>query len=134
MNEVPDIDRKGLREFGVVTGGVIALLFGLLLPWLFEFSYPTWPWMVFLILGSWGLIAPASLRPVYNMWMRFALLLSKVTTPLFLGIVFFTVFFPTALILKIFGKDPMQRKFDSTATSYRVSSPPAQANDLEKPF
>ena len=53
---------KELREFGIVTGALFALVFGLLLPWLFELALPTWPWIVLAILATWGIVAPATLR------------------------------------------------------------------------
>jgi hypothetical protein len=88
---IPELDRKGLREFGLVTGGIVAGLFGLFFPWVFERSWPAWPWIVFAVLGCWGLLAPMSLQPVYRVWMRFGLLLSRVTTPLIMGLVFYLV-------------------------------------------
>lgn len=132
-HEIPELDRKGLREFGLVTGGIVAGLFGLFFPWLLERSIPLWPWIVFGVLGVWGLIAPLSLRPVYRGWMRFGLMLSKVTTPLIMGIVFFVVITPVALILKIVGNDPMARKFDDSE-SYRVPTKKAPTENLEKPY
>ncbi len=132
-HEIPELDRKGLREFGLVTGGIVAGLFGLFFPWLLERSLPLWPWIVFGVLGVWGLIAPLSLRPVYRGWMRFGLMLSKVTTPLIMGIVFFVVITPVALILKIVGNDPMARKFDDSE-SYRVPTKKAPTENLEKPY
>jgi len=130
---IPELDRKGLREFGLVTGGVVAGLFGLFFPWLLERAWPLWPWIVFGVLGTWGLVAPMSLQPVYRNWMRFGLLLSKVMTPLIMGIVFFVVITPVALVLKIFGKDAMARKFDD-ADSYRVPTEKAPPENLEKPY
>lgn len=132
-HEIPELDRKGLREFGLVTGGIVAGLFGLFFPWLLERSLPLWPWIVFGVLGVWGLIAPLSLRPVYRGWMRFGLMLSKVMTPLIMGIVFFVVITPVALILKIVGNDPMARKFDDSE-SYRVPTKKAPTENLEKPY
>lgn len=132
-HEIPELDRKGLREFGLVTGGIVAGLFGLFFPWLLERSLPLWPWIVCGVLGVWGLIAPLSLRPVYRGWMRFGLMLSKVTTPLIMGIVFFVVITPVALILKIVGNDPMARKFDDSE-SYRVPTKKAPTENLEKPY
>ena len=132
-HEIPELDRKGLREFGLVTGGIVAGLFGLFFPWLLERSIPLWPWIVFGVLGVWGLIAPLSLRPVYRGWMRFGLMLSKVMTPLIMGIVFFVVITPVALILKIVGNDPMARKFDD-GESYRVPTKKAPTENLEKPY
>ncbi len=134
MHEIPKLDRKGLRDFAIVTGGMLALIFGLFLPWIFERSYPYWPWIVWAVLGGWGLIAPESLRPVYKAWMKFALLLGKVNTPLVLGIVFFLIFFPVAMVFRILRKDPMNRKFDKHSPSYRVPSNEISQDNLEKPF
>ena len=39
-HKIPVLDRKGLREFGLVTGGIIAGLFGLFFPWLIERPFP----------------------------------------------------------------------------------------------
>ena len=130
---IPELDRKGLREFGLVTGGIIAGLFGLFFPWLLERAIPAWPWIVFGILGVWGLVAPMSLNPVYRTWMKFGLMLSKIMTPLIMGIVFFVVITPVALVLKIVGHDPMARKFDDTDT-YRVPTKKAPPNSLERPY
>jgi hypothetical protein len=139
-HEIPELDRKGLREFGLVTGGIVAGLFGLFFPWLLDrpmpswpVSYFGWPWIVFAVLGVWGLVAPMTLRPVYRIWMRFGLLLSKVMTPLIMGVVFFLVITPVAIVLKIMRKDPMSRKFD-TAESYRVVIEKPPTENLEKPY
>ena len=133
-HQIPDLDRKGLREFGLVTGGTFAGLFGLFFPWLLGVSYPLWPWVIFAVLGLAGILIPEALRPVHHWWMRLALLISKVTTPLFLAVVFFGVFTPVALIMKIFGKDAMHRKIDNTINTYRVASKGSTREDLEKPF
>jgi hypothetical protein len=130
---IPELDRKGLREFGLVTGGIVAGLFGLFFPWLLERSWPLWPWIVFGVLGIWGLVAPMSLRPVYRGWMRVGLLLSKVMTPLIMGIVFFLLITPVAFIMKLLGNDPMARDFDDS-DSYRVPTKKAKPENLEKPY
>ena len=137
---IPELDRKGLREFGLVTGGIVAGLFGLFFPWVLDrpmpswpVSYFGWPWIVFAVLGTWGLVAPMTLRPVYRIWMRFGLLLSKVMTPLIMSIVFFFVITPVAIVLKLLGKDPMARKFDKS-DSYRVVIEKPKTENLGKPY
>jgi hypothetical protein len=50
-----------------------------------------------------GLVIPAHLGPVYRGWMKLALLISKVTTPIFMGVVYFLVLTPTGLLLRAFG-------------------------------
>jgi hypothetical protein len=132
-HNIPELDRKGLREFGLVTGAIVALLFGLFFPWLLEHSIPIWPWAIFAVLGFWALVAPLSLRPVYRGWMRFGLLLSRVTTPIVMGLVFYVVITPFALTLKLAGKDAMKRKIDNRDT-YRVTRENAREDSLEHPY
>ena len=134
MHDIPALDRKGLREFGLLTGGILAALFGLFFPWVMGSHLPVWPWIVGGSLAIWALTMPNSLSPIYQLWMRFGLLLSRITTPLILGVVFFIVIFPAALIMKGFRRDPMARSFDKHAASYRVQSHQAPHKNLEKPF
>lgn len=133
VHAIPELDRKGLREFGLTTGGIVAVLFGLLFPWLLERPSPRWPWVIFAVLAVWGLAAPLTLRPVYRGWMRFGLLMSRVTTPLIMGIVFYLVVTPMAVVRRLAGKDSLARRFDKSP-SYRVPSRKAPIKNLEKPF
>ena len=68
--DIPELDTPGLRKFGITTGLIIALLFGLALPYLFEWPWPRWPWIVGAVLIGWALVLPASLKQVYLNWMR----------------------------------------------------------------
>jgi len=133
-HQIPDLDRKGLRDFGLVTGGIVAVLFGLLLPWLLGHALPVWPWGVAGVLIGWALVSPATMRPLYRGWMRFGLLLSRITTPIILGIVFFLIITPAGFLMRLLGKDPMARKLDPGARSYRVPSKTPAKNDMEKPY
>ncbi|NNF61552.1 MAG: sxtJ [Gammaproteobacteria bacterium] len=134
MHTIPELDRKGLRNFGFTMAGAIIVIFALLLPWLLEVPIPRWPWIAGSVLVACGLIVPAVLRPVYRGWMHFGLFMSKLTTPLILGIVFFGVLLPMALVMKLISRDPMARKLDKEMPSYRVTSHKAPKENLEKPF
>ena len=131
-HDIPELDAKGLRKFALTTGAIIAVLFGLLLPWLFGFNYPTWPWILAGVLGAWGLVHPPSLAPVYKGWMKFGLLLSKITQPIVLGIVFYIVIMPMGLVMRLF-RDPMARKVHTDDDSYRVVHPDND-HSMERPF
>ena len=131
---IPEPDNRGLREFGVTFGVIVALLFGLLLPWLFEHSWPRWPWIVLLIMVAWGLLAPATLRPVYRLWMRFGLFMSRFTTPIIMGLVFYIVITPSGFLFRLFSADPMRRQWDAGADTYRNESERLPADRLRKPF
>lgn len=132
-HEIKELDRKGLREFALTTAAIVAALFGLFFPWLLERPIPRWPWVIAGVLLVWGLAAPGSLRPVYRGWMHFGLLLSKITTPIIMGIVFFIVITPMGLARRLAGKDALARHFEQTGT-YRVPSHKSPVRNLEKPF
>lgn len=133
-HSIPELDRKGLRDFGLMTGAIVAGLFGAFFPWVLERAYPIWPWVVLGVLGGWALIAPQSLRPVYRGWMKVGLLLSKVTTPIVMGAIFFVIIVPVGLIMRVMKRDPMRRSFQRDVASYRIESEKPAKNHLEKPF
>ena len=132
-HSIPELDRKGLRNFALSNGAIIAVLFGIFLPWLFEFGRPVWPWILALALAVAGLTIPMSLRPVYRGWMRFALLLSKITTPIIMGIIYYLVITPIGLFRRLFARDAMARNKDDSS-SYRVASRKPAPGSLKRPF
>jgi hypothetical protein len=96
--------------------------------------YPLWPWILFAVLGLWALLSPGTLRPVYRGWMRFGLLLSRVTTPVIMTAVFVLTIVPGALVMKAMGRDPMARRLDGAQRSYLIESHKPSRENLEKPF
>jgi len=133
VHQIPELDAKGLRDFALVTSAIVVGLFGLLLPWLLGVGWPVWPWVLAAVLAGTGIVVPNALRPVYKGWMRFGLILNKITTPILLGIVFFLLITPMGLIRRLAGKDSLSRTLDDRA-SYRVSSEKRSAKSMEKPF
>lgn len=131
---IPELDRKGLRDFGLTTGAAVIVIFGLFFPWLLDLAWPTWPWLIAAALASLALAQPLWLRPVYRAWMHFGLLASRVMTPLVLGIVFFAMISPMAMVRRLFGNDPMERALDPNRKSYRVQSKKSPREKLERPF
>jgi hypothetical protein len=57
-----------------------------------------------------GLVIPGHLSGVYRAWMGLALLISKVTTPVFMGIVFFFVIMPVGLVMRLLGRNPIRHR------------------------
>lgn len=128
------LDSKGYRKFGLTTGAIVIALFGLCVPWVFDLHYPRWPWILGGTLGLWALVAPATLKPVYAAWMKFGQLMNWINTRLILGILFYGVFLPFGMAVRLFGKDPMHRKLDETLSTYRVKSHNEPRDNVERPF
>jgi hypothetical protein len=55
-------------------------------------------------------IKPVWLLPFNRLWMRFGLLLGKVVSPLVLGVIFFGLFAPIAIVMRIFRRDELKLK------------------------
>ena len=131
---IETLDKAGYRKFGLVTSAIILGLFGLAIPLLFSLHIPRWPWIMAGVLGSWALLAPATLKPVYFAWMKFGNMMNWINTRLILGILFYVIFMPIGLIMRIMGKDPMHRKLDSDASSYRIESTNDARDNVEHPY
>jgi len=80
-----------------------------------------------------GLTAPAHLGPVYRGWMRAAERMSRVTTPVLLGLVYFLVLTPAGIIMRIVGRNPLAApRAGSSAWVERPAG--ARRSDLERQF
>ena len=124
-----------LRQFGLLFGAILVLLFGLLLPFLVGYSFPLWPWMVALIFAAVGLLVPIALTPFYRAWMRFGLIAAFINTRIIMFVLYYALFVPTGLVMKLFGRDALARTTSGkTADSYRVASAVRPNDHFERPY
>ena len=68
---------------------------------------------------------PSILGPLNRAWAKFGLLLGQVFNPLLLGVVFFLVVTPIAVIVRLWGKDSLHLKSKSDLESYWIDRSPA---------
>ena len=132
INKQPD--KKELRNFGFITGGLTPVFFGLLLPWLFGHNFPRWPWIIAVVLVAWALVLPMSLKPVYRVWMTIGLCLGWINTRIILSIMFYLIILPVGAVMRLAGKDPMARSINREQKSYRVTSVVPDKKHVEKPY
>ena len=84
---------------------------------------------VFLVLG---LMNSKILSPFNLLWFKFGILLGKIVSPVVMGIIFFLVVTPISIILKIFGKDVLNLKFNNNKTYWIVKDGPK--SNMKKQF
>lgn len=133
--DIPILDNAGLRKFGLTTGAIIVVIFALFFPWVFDMeTMPRWPWIAAAILGVPALLMPAVLNPVYITWMKIGGVLGWVNTRIILGVLFYVMIMPMGLVMRLFGGDPMAKKLDASASSYRIESVREERERLEKPY
>jgi hypothetical protein len=89
---------------------------------------------LWLFMAVWSVTAAKTLRPFYRAWMKFGLLMSKVTTPLILGIIYYVVITPTAVIARVFRSDQLQRDCKQSCDTFRVESAKKPHDHMKNPF
>lgn len=115
------------REFGLVVGGVLALLSGW---WFFRGKFLSVAQITMpagLVLVALGLLLPRLLIIPNKLWMKLAEALSFVSTRVILAIVYFAVLTPIGLIKRALGWDPLHRR-SGPAESYWHVYPERQRN------
>jgi hypothetical protein len=123
-----------LREFGFVVAGGLTLIFGVLGPWLRHHPAPSWLWIVNSVLVALALLAPRALDPLERLWLRLGLLLGAVNNRIILGVVFYGLLTPMGLLLRWRGNDPLRRRFEAAAASYRLPSRDRPGAHMAKPY
>ena len=129
------ISAPELRQFGLLFGAILVLLFALLLPFLIGYSFPMWPWVVALLVTVLALLAPTALTPFYRGWMRFGLIAGFINTRIIMFVLYYALFVPTGLVMKLFGRDALARTTGGKTTdSYRVASAVRPNDHFERPY
>lgn len=82
------------------------------------------------------LVAPKLLKPLNLWWFKLGMLLGRIMTPVMMFLVFVVAVLPTALLIRVFGKDPMRRRTDAAASSYWVPRDPTidRENSMKNQF
>ena len=105
------------RSFGFIFFAVF-FIFGLW-PLINSADIKIWSILVsllFLILGSTN---SKILTPLNLAWIKIGLFLGSIVSPIIMGLVFFIVITPTGLIMRLFGKDFLMKKY-SKDSSYWI--------------
>ncbi len=124
--------REG-RKFGLTVGtaflvlGGIALWRGRVLP-----TQILWGLGGLLILGA--ALLPAKRKPVERAWMATALRISRVMTPILMGIVYFLVLTPIALLMRSAKGNPLVHRTDATGYWFTKGEGQDAKSDMRRQF
>ena len=121
------------RRFGLTVGGAFLALAA----FFWWRDHPTRAAVVAALGGALalaGLAIPARLGPVFRGWMRLGHAISRVTTPIVLGIVYFLVILPFGVVRRALGKNALVRP--ETAGGFWVDRNPIPGprSDLQRQF
>jgi hypothetical protein len=114
-HEMSTTRKSSYRKSGFLLAGVAALIYAFLLirgkhlPYLAE---------VATLLAILSLFEAWPLRKTVDLFIGFGNFMHKLTNPLVFGLIYIAAVLPTALLLKLFGKEILPMRYDSTAASY----------------
>jgi hypothetical protein len=125
------LSRSEGRKFGLTVGAAFLVL-GALLWWRGRAAAPAFAG-VGALLSMAGLLIPAHLGPLERAWMGLAHAISRVTTPILMGAIYFLVITPIGMLMRALGRNPMRAR--ASSSNYWVARPPSdQASDMQRQF
>src|SRR5205823_9030104 len=103
-------DKKQLRHFGLFVGGIFAVIG--LWPMVFRAEAPRlWSLALAVALIVPALVLPRSLTYVHRVWMAAGEAMGWINTRIILSVIFYGIVTPMGIVMRRFGRDPMQRRF-----------------------
>ena len=112
------ISKKQLREFGFLIGLGFPIIIGLILPVITGHLFRLWTLWIGIPSLLLGILKPSMLSIPYKLWMSLGRGLGWINSRIILGLVFLVILQPIALIMRVFGHDPLRKK-KSNRKSYR---------------
>ena len=118
LEEIKNIksEKSDLRKFGITIGVILLIIAGFLF-WKEKESFQTL--LTFGITSCiLGIGIPFILKPIYWVWMIFATILGWIMTRVILSLLFYIILTPIGLILRFFGKQFLELRWDKSKESY----------------
>ena len=98
------------------------------LSWAYVFTLVA---LIFLLIT---LIKSDVLLPLNKLWMRFGLLLGMIVSPIVLGIIFFGLFTPIAILMRLSGRDELRLKLTLKASHWISRGDPIKSESFKRQF
>ena len=106
------------RSFGIVFFIVFVLI--AIYPIINQGELRIWSLIISLFFLVLGLFNSKILTPLNKSWFKFGLFLGKIISPIIMGIIFFVVVTPIGVIMRLIGKDVLNRKLNKKEGSYWI--------------
>ena len=118
LEEIKNIksEKSDLRKFGITIGVILLIIAGFLF-WKEKESFQIFLAISITLLLT-AIAKPAFLKPVYWIWMIFAIILGWIMTRVILSLLFYVVFTSIGLTLRFFGKQFLELRWDKSKESY----------------
>ena len=108
------------RSFGVMFGFIFIIIAVIIRlrnnPQNIQLLFLALSFVTFLI----SFTRPSLLSTPNKLWMKFSLLLARFVSPIVLGLLFYVLISPLALVLRLFGRDELRLKTKKVASNWQI--------------
>ncbi len=77
---------------------------------------------------------PAFITPVNALWSRIGHTLSRIISPIILGLLYYSTIVPMGLLMRVAGKRPLPLDFDPQVQTYWITRKPAEPETMLNQF
>lgn len=130
---IPDIDLPSNRKFGFLFAVIFLVAAAYLYHWGSHMLCLT-SGVISVVLIITTLANPDVLLPVNKLWMRLGLLLGMVVSPLVMGLIFFGIFTPVAILMRIFGRDELRLRLKPESSYWVKNNSKTEAESFTQQF
>ncbi|MFC2051736.1 hypothetical protein ACFLT4_03300 [Chloroflexota bacterium] len=124
------VDRRQIRIFGIGLIVIVSIIASLQTYWgRTEVGIGLFAAAVLLLIVV--IFVPTGLIPLYKLMLCISRAIGFVMTPVILGLVFYLVFTPVGVLLRLIRKDILDRRFEVSSDSYWKPKEP-MSDDLDR--
>ena len=128
-----EVELPSNRKFGFFFTFVFAVaaayfFYSVKMTWVYTFITSA---LIFMVVT---LVKSDALLPLNKLWMRFGLLLGMIVSPIVLGVIFFGLFTPIAILMRLSGRDELRLKFSQKGSHWITRSEPIKSGSFKHQF
>lgn len=126
-------NKKELKNFGLIWSAIFFVV--AILPLMSGNDFRLWALIVSFVFSSISFSFPEIYEKTkfYSAWIKFGEIIGKINSKIIIAFLFYFIFVPIGLLLKLFKKDLLSKKMDKSSESYFVERS-AEESDMKNQF
>jgi len=114
------MDNKSLAKFGLIWTSIFFII--AIYPILKGDNLKIWALAIAIAFLTISLLYPQLYKTThfYQNWIKFGEIIGKINSKIIIFILFYFIFLPIGILLKLFKKDLLNKKIDKSATTYFI--------------
>ena len=130
----PEVELPSNRKFGIFFSVVFIIVAAIFYFYFLDHSIAFVLLIFALVTFIVTYLNPNILLPLNKLWMRFGLLLGMIISPIIMGVIFFGLFTPYSIVIRIMGRDELHLKRDSKKSHWIDRCQNSPQTDFKKQF